>query len=101
MWLSFGDSSYILVVSVNTNGQSEISGGITSAEDGSSLTTGPTAGPWTGYSDTSVNVVVDSGASGQLFDDTIILKVRDRLKDYKVLDVPRKLSTAKWGGGEW
>ena len=45
-----------------------------------------------------VNVLVDSGASGYYFDDAIIPGFRDRVEEYKVLDEPRKLSTA--GGGE-
>ena len=36
---------------------------------------------------------MDCGASGPYFDDTIIPRLRDRLEEYKVLDVPRKIST--------
>ena len=54
--------------------------------------------PRTGCSNDSVNVLVDSGASGHYFDDAIIPGFRDRLEEFKVLGVPRKISTA--GGGE-
>ena len=80
-------------------GQLEVFGGITSTEDGSTLTISPTARARTGCSNDSVNVLVDSGASGHYFDDAIILRFRDRLEEYKVLDVPRKISTAGGGGG--
>ena len=36
---------------------------------------------------------MDCGASGPYFDDAIIPRLRDRLEEYKVLDVPRKIST--------
>ena len=50
-----------------------------------------------GSSNDSVNVLVDSGASGHYFDDAIIPGFRDRQEDYKMLDVPRQISIA--GGG--
>ena len=81
----------------NTYGQPEVFGGITCTEDGSALTISPTARPRTGCSNYSVDVLVDSRASGHYFDDAIIPGFRDRLEEYKVLDVPRKISTA--GGG--
>ena len=58
-------------------------------EDGSALTVGPTARSRTGCSNDSANVLVDSGASAYSFDDTIIPGFRDRLEEYKVLDVSR------------
>ena len=64
----------------NTYGQPEVFGGITSTEDVSALTIGPTARPRTGCLNYSVNVLVDSGASGHYFDDAIIPGFRDRLK---------------------
>ena len=82
----------------NTYKQPEILGGIISTDDGSALTVGPTAMSRTGCSNDSVNVLVDSGSSGHFFDDAIMPGLRDRLKEYKVLDVPRKIPTA--GGGE-
>ena len=36
---------------------------------------------------------MDSGASGHYFDDATIPGFRDRLEEYKVLDVPRKIAT--------
>ena len=81
----------------NTYRQPELFAGITSTEDGSALTIGPTASPRTGCSNDSVNVLVDSGASGHYFDDAIIPGFRDRLEEYKVLDVPRKISTTGRG----
>ena len=66
---------------------------------GSDLTIGPTAKPRTCCSNDSVNVLVDSGAPGHYFDDAIIPGFRDRQQEYKVLDVPRNVSTAG-GGGE-
>ena len=65
-------------------------GGITSTEDRSTLTVGPTARLRTGFNNDSVNVLMDSGASGHHFDDAIILGFRDKLEEYKVLNVPRK-----------
>ena len=82
----------------DTYGQPEIRGGITSTEDGSALTVGPAARSRTGCSNDSVNVLVDRGASGHYFDDAIIPGFRDRLEEYEVLDVPRKISTAGGGG---
>ena len=43
-------------------------------------------------------MLVDSGASGHYFDVAIIPGFQDRLEEYKVLDVPRKISTT--GGGD-
>ena len=87
LWLSFGNSLYARMVK-NTYGQPKVFGGITSLEDGSALTIGPTARPRTGRSNDSVYMLVDSGASGHYFDDAIIPAIRDRLEEYKVLDVP-------------
>ena len=81
----------------NTRGHPDVFGGITSTEDGSALTIGSTPRPRTGCSNDYVNVLVECGASGHYFDDVIIPGFRDRLEEYKVLDVPRKNSTA--GGG--
>ena len=44
LWLSFGSSPYARMVK-NTYGHPEVFGGITSTEDGSALTIGPTARP--------------------------------------------------------
>ena len=70
-------------------------------KDGSALTAGPTARSRTGCSNDSVNVLVDSGGSEHYFDDAIIPGFRDRLEEYKVLDVPRNISTAGGGGKKW
>ena len=78
-----------------------IRGGITSTDDGSALTVGFTVRSRTGCSNDSVNVLVDSGASGHYFDDAIVPGFRKRLEEDKVLDAPRKLSTDKGGGIEW
>ena len=83
----------------NTYGQPEVFGDIASTEDGSALTIGPTARPRTGCSNGSVNVLVDSSASGHSFDDAIIPEFPDRMEEYKALDVPRKISPER-GGGE-
>ena len=53
-WFSFANSLYA-AVGTNTNGQPETFRGITSAEDGSAVTTSSTAGPRTGCSNDSVN----------------------------------------------
>ena len=89
LWLSFGNSLYARTVK-NTYGQPDVFGGITSTEDGSALTIGPTASPRTGCSNDSVNVLVDSGASGHYFDDAIIPGFRDRLEavSYTHLTLP-------------
>ena len=55
---------------------------------GLALTAGPTAGRQAHCSNASVNVVVDSGASGHYFGDAIILRLWNRLDDYNVLDTP-------------
>ena len=47
LWLQFGNSLYARVIR-KTYGQPEIHGGITSTEDVSALTVGPTAMSWTG-----------------------------------------------------
>lgn len=72
-------------------GSSKYLEGITSTGGESALTTATTAGLQTGYTNDSVHVLVDSGASGDYFDDAIISGLRNRLNDYKVSDVPRKL----------
>ena len=85
-------------VITNTYGQPEILASIARKEGGSAITVGPTARLRTGCSSESVNVLVDSGASGHYFDVAIIPGFQDRLEEYKVLDVPRKISTT--GGGD-
>ena len=40
-----------------------------------------------------MTVLVDSGASGHYFDDTVIPGLRDNLDSYQVLDLPRKITT--------
>ena len=71
-------------------------GGITGAEDGLALTTSPVAGPCNGKSNGSVNVLVDSGASGHYFDDVITPGLRDNLDSYQVLDVAQN-HNHRWG----
>ena len=93
--LSFGNSLRSRVV-MNTYGQPKNIRDITSTEDGSALKVGPTARSRTGRND-CVNVLVDDGASGYYFDDAIIPGFRDRLEEYKVLDLPCKISTAEGG----
>ena len=85
----------------NTYGQPKVFGGITSTEDGSDLTIGPTTRPGTGCSNDSVNVLVESGASGHYFDDAIITGFRDRLKEYKVLECHEKSQPPGGGGIQW
>ena len=85
----------------NTYGQPEILGGITSKEDGSAVTVSTTARSRTGCSNDSVNVLVGSGVSGHYFDDAVIPGFRDGLEEYKVFDVPRKISAAGGGWIEW
>ena len=63
LWLSFGNFLYARIVK-NTYGQPKVFGVITSLEDGSVLTIGPSSRPQTGCSNDSVNVMVDSDASG-------------------------------------
>ena len=95
LWLSFVSSLYVRMVSETPF---DNFGGITGAEDGSALTAGPVPGPWNDGSNTSVNILGNSGASGHYFDDASILGLRDKLDSYPVLDVPRKITTA--GGGQ-
>lgn len=94
--LSFVNSRYGTVVT-NTDGQTEQFGEITNAGDGSALTTGPTAGPRTGWSNDPVNVLMNSCASEYYFDDATIPGLRDRLVNSTILDVPRERSTAGMG----
>ena len=77
---------------------SDIFGGITGAEDGSSLTVGPDSGPWNDGTNGSVTVLVDNGALRHYFDGTIIVGLRKKVDSYQMLDVPRKITTA--GGGQ-
>ena len=67
-------------------------GCITGVKDGSAFTGGPAVGLWNDENNGSVNILVDSGASGHYFDDDIILRLRDKLDSYHVLDVPRKIT---------
>lgn len=94
LWLSSDDFFYVTMV-INTYGQPDVVGGVTSTDDRSALTTGPTPRPRTRCRNDPVNVLVDSDASGHSLDNAIIARVRDRLNDYKVLDVPRKRPTAR------
>ena len=64
----------------NTYGQPDIVGGITSTEDVSALTIGPTARSRTGCSNDPVNGLGDSGSSGHYLYDAIIPGFRDRLE---------------------
>ena len=96
LWLLFGNSIYARMVE-NTYRQPGVFERITCTEDGSALTIGPTAKPQTGCRNDSVNVLVDSGASGHCFHDAIIPGFRKRLEECKVLGVPRKISTAGAG----
>ena len=59
---------------------------ISTADDGSVPKPGPAAGPTNGGD--SVNVLVDSGATGLFFDNAVIPKERDTLKNYQVINVP-------------
>ena len=97
LWLLFGSSVSAREASTTSNDQTEFFGGITNAEDGSALKVGPVAGVWNGHSNDTVNVLVDSGASGHYFDDTIFPGLRDNLDNYQVLDAPRKITTAGKG----
>ena len=90
MWLSFGSSRYAQVVSKTAP---DIFGGITGAEDGSAITASPVAMPWTDGRNGSVNVLVDSGASGHRFDDAIILGLRNKLDHYQALAVQKCIAT--------
>ena len=87
--LSFNNSIYARMVK-NTYGQPEVVGSITSTEDVSALTIGPTARPRTGCSNDPVNGMGDSGSSGHYLDDAIIPGFRDRLEEYMMLDVPQE-----------
>ena len=64
----------------NTSGQPETFGGITNAEDGSALAVVPAAEKWNRGSNSLVNVMVDSGASGHYFGDALIPRLRYRLE---------------------
>ena len=96
VWLSFGNSIYARIIK-NTYEQPEVFGGITSTEDGSALTIGPTTKPPTDCTNDSVNVLVDGDASGHYFDVAIIPGLRDRLEGVMVLDVPQTLSPSGAG----
>ena len=97
LWLLFGSLVSARESLTTSNDQTELFGGITNAEDGSTLKVGPVVGAWNRHSNDAVNVVVDSGASGHYFDDTIIPGLRDNLDNYQLLDVPRKITTAGKG----
>ena len=78
VWLALGSFLYNRVASTNTNGQPETFGGITNAKDGLALATVHVSDKWNRGSNSLVNVMVDSGASGHYFDDALILRIRYR-----------------------
>ena len=94
VWLTFGSFLYNRVASTNTNGQPEIFGGITTAEDGLALAVRSAAETWTRGNKRSVSVMVDNGASGHSFDDSRITGLRYKLKNYQELAIRRWITTA-------
>lgn len=77
--------------------KSECFGGISIAEDGSALKARQAVGSWNVGSNDSANMLIDSGATGHYFDDGIIHKLRDKLDNYQVLDMLRKITIAAEG----
>ena len=90
MWLSFGSSLYARVVAKTAP---DIFGGITGAEDGLALITGPVAEWWNDGSNGFVNVLVESGASVHNFYDAIISELQDKLDNYQALAIQRGIAT--------
>ena len=95
VWLTPGSLPYNRVASTNTNGQPEIFGGSTDAEDGLALAAVPAAEKWNRGSNSLVSVMVDSGVSGHYFDDALIPGLRYRLDNYQALAIRRWITTAE------
>ena len=95
VWLTLGSFPYNRVASTNTNGQPETFGGSTDAEDGLALAAVPATEKWNRDSNSLVSVMVNSGVSGQYFDDALILGLRYRLDNYQALAIRRWVTTAE------
>ncbi|CAM9432410.1 unnamed protein product, partial [Sphacelaria rigidula] len=91
VWLIFGNSLYHRATS-NPDDNAETFGGITDADDGSALAAGPAFDKWKEASNSSVSVMVDSGASGHYFDDTLIPGLQHNLYNYQELAISRKIT---------
>lgn len=76
VWLTLGSSLYHLVTSSNSNnGQPEVSGDVTNAKDGLTLAAGSVVGTRNGGNSSTIRTMVDTGASGNYFDGTVITEV--------------------------
>ena len=82
------------VASTNTSGQPESFGGITNAEDRLALAVVPAAEKWNRGSNSSVSVMVDSGASCHYFDDALIPGLGYKLDNHQELAIRRWITTA-------
>ena len=94
VWLTFGSSLYDRVASTNTNGQPNIFGGITTAEDRLALAARPAAETWNRGNKRSASVMVNNGASGHSLDDSRITGLRYNLENYQELAIRRWITTA-------
>lgn len=68
----FGSSVCAGTAPSNTEEQLDSFSGITSAKDSSDLKPGPATKPWNSKSSGSVNVLMESDASGHYFDNVLI-----------------------------
>ena len=93
-WLTLGSFPHNRVVSTNTNGQPETSGGSTDAEDGYSACGSTSCRKVNRDSNGLVNVMVDNGVSGHYFDDALIPGLRYRLDNYQALAIRLWITTA-------
>ena len=67
--------------------------GISGTQDRLAITASPVAVQWIHGNNSSVNVLVDSGASGHHFDDAIILGLWDELDHHQALAIQRCIAT--------
>ena len=93
VWLTLGSFLYNRDVSTNTNGHPELFGGITNAKNGLALAVVSATEKRNCASNSLVSGMVDSGASGNDFDDTLIPRLRYRLDNYQELAVRRWITT--------
>ena len=89
----FGNSFYSRATS-NLDDTAETFGGITDTDDGTALAAGPALDKWAGGSNNPVSAMVDSGASGHYFDDTLIPELWYKLHNHQELATPRTITTA-------
>lgn len=95
LWRMFSNLNAAGTAPLNSKRQLKKFGGNTSADYNLALKAGPATEPRYSGSSGFVNGLVDSGAPRSYFDDAIISKLRYKSAKYRVLDVSRKIPTAR------